>query len=74
MSEATTRHPPLGPSRATVSHGPRDEGDTRPDALQVGADVQNHQRERLPELKAERDDVALEAALTEGEAGVDAGK
>jgi len=37
--------------------------DTQPDVLKVDEDVQERQRERLADVKAERDDEAVEAAL-----------
>ncbi|WP_136718460.1 methylmalonyl-CoA mutase family protein [Halorientalis salina] len=39
------------------------EEDTQPDVLKVDEDVQERQRERLADVKAERDDEAVEAAL-----------
>jgi methylmalonyl-CoA mutase N-terminal domain/subunit len=39
------------------------EGDTHPDLLTVDEEVQERQRERLGEVKADRDDEAVEAAL-----------
>ena len=40
------------------------EEDTRPETLKVDEDVQRRQRDRLEQVKAERDDEAVEAALT----------
>ncbi len=50
------------------------EEDTQPDLLQVDEDVQQRQRERLADVKAERDDDAVEDALADVQAAVDAGE
>jgi len=47
------------------------EEDTRPDILKVDEAVQQHQRERLAEVKAERDDEAVEAALADLQDAID---
>ncbi|QIO23522.1 methylmalonyl-CoA mutase family protein [Haloarcula sp. JP-L23] len=48
--------------------------DTEPDVLTVDEDVQRRQRDRLDAVKADRDDAAVEAALDDVRAAVDAGE
>jgi len=47
------------------------EEDTQPDVLKVDEEVQRRQRERLAEVKDERDDEAVEAALATIEEAID---
>ena len=49
------------------------DGDTRPEILEVDETVQKRQRDRLESVKRERDDEAVEAALSELKAVVAAG-
>ena len=49
------------------------EDDTSPDILQVEKDVQERQLDRLADVKAERDDDAVEAALEDLRESVEAG-
>jgi methylmalonyl-CoA mutase N-terminal domain/subunit len=46
--------------------------DTQPDILEVDEDVQQRQRKRLSEVKDERDDAAVEAALDDLQDAIDA--
>ncbi len=50
------------------------EEDTRPDILKVDEEVQERQRERLADVKAERDDEAVEAALAAIDDAIAAGE
>ncbi|ELZ26645.1 methylmalonyl-CoA mutase [Halogeometricum pallidum JCM 14848] len=50
------------------------EGDSRPDILTVDEDTQERQLARLAEVKEERDDDAVEAALDDVRAAVEAGE
>jgi methylmalonyl-CoA mutase N-terminal domain/subunit len=50
------------------------EEDTQPDILKVDEEVQKRQRERLAEVKEERDDEAVEAALAALEEAVEDGE
>jgi methylmalonyl-CoA mutase N-terminal domain/subunit len=50
------------------------EEDTRPDILTVDEDTQDRQLERLAAVKDERDDEAVEAALDDVRAAVEAGE
>jgi len=50
------------------------EEDTSPDILQVEKDVQERQRERLADVKAERDDAAVESALDDVREAVASGE
>jgi len=47
------------------------EEDTRPDILKVDEEVQQRQRERLADVKEERDDEAVEAALADLQDAID---
>jgi methylmalonyl-CoA mutase N-terminal domain/subunit len=48
--------------------------DDRPETLRVGEETETRQRERLAAVKADRDDAAVEAALDDVRAAVDAGE
>jgi methylmalonyl-CoA mutase N-terminal domain/subunit len=50
------------------------EEDTKPDLLTVDADVQKRQRDRLENVKTDRDDETVEAALADIEAATRAGE